>query len=144
MGRALASVLGPTDVVLLQGSLGTGKTTLSRGIVDGLGVRDPSVVSSPSFTLINIYQGRVPVYHVDLYRLSGSRELEGLGLDDFIGSSGVTLVEWGERLPALPQPAVVVCIEDLGDDARRLSVEGSAAWVASLQSTMRAARIAAL
>ena len=85
-------------MVFLRGSLGTGKTTLTRGIAQGLGIKDPSLVNSPSFTLVNIYYGRCPIYHVDLYRLDGERDLYSIGLDDFLGKDGVTVVEWSERL----------------------------------------------
>jgi tRNA threonylcarbamoyladenosine biosynthesis protein TsaE len=105
-------------VVLLRGALGTGKTTLARGIALGLGIEDGSLVSSPSFTLVNIYRGRCPIYHVDLYRLESERDIRSTGLDEFLGLDGVTIVEWGERLPALPDDAVVVDLEDAGGDTR--------------------------
>jgi tRNA threonylcarbamoyladenosine biosynthesis protein TsaE len=81
------------------GDLGAGKTTLTRGIAQGLGLADTSLVNSPSFTLVNVYQGICPIYHVDLYRLEGARDLYSIGLDDFMGSEGVTIIEWSERSP---------------------------------------------
>ncbi len=109
-------------VVLLSGALGTGKTTLTRGIAQGLGLEDSSQVHSPSFTLVNIYRGVCPIYHVDLYRLQGKRDLSSIGLDDFLGSDGVTVVEWSERLSIAFAPAAEVKIEDAGDDMRRLHI----------------------
>jgi tRNA threonylcarbamoyladenosine biosynthesis protein TsaE len=108
--------------MLLQGSLGTGKTTLTRGVVEGLGSPDGSQVNSPSFTLVNIYHGRCPVYHVDLYRLSGPKDLRSIGLEDFLGSDGVTVIEWSERLRDRPDHAIRVELEDAGEDKRRIRI----------------------
>jgi tRNA threonylcarbamoyl adenosine modification protein YjeE len=109
-------------VLLLRGSLGTGKTTLTRGVVEGLGVRDGSQVNSPSFTLVNLYHGRCPVYHVDLYRLSGPRDLRSIGLDDFLGREGVTVIEWSERLGYRVEAAIRVELEDAGNNKRRIRI----------------------
>jgi len=105
---------------LLRGTLGMGKTTLTRGIAEGLGLTDIGRVCSPSFTLVNIYQGRCPIYHVDLYRLSGARDLYSIGIDDFIGKDGVTIVEWSERLTELFPDAIEIEITDAGGDSRTL------------------------
>jgi tRNA threonylcarbamoyladenosine biosynthesis protein TsaE len=121
-GRELAKSLTVPGVVLLNGALGTGKTTLTRGIAEGLGLKDLGRVNSPSFTLVNIYQGCCPVYHVDLYRLRGERDLYSTGLDDFMGREGVTVIEWGDRLGYVPDQAVVIEIEDAGNDKRILRV----------------------
>jgi tRNA threonylcarbamoyladenosine biosynthesis protein TsaE len=110
-------------VVLLRGALGTGKTTLTRGIARGLGVEDPSRVSSPSFTLVNIYYGVCPLYHVDLYRLRGRKDLYSIGLDDFLGTDGVTVIEWSEKMDPVPEPAAEVELEDAGDDVRILRIK---------------------
>ena len=122
LGLQLAQVIPIPGVVLLRGALGTGKTTLTRGIAAGLGVEDAYVVSSPSFTLVNIYRGRCTIYHVDLYRLSGDRDLYSAGLDDFLGKEGATIVEWGERLTFPVKAAVTVEIEDAGNDKRILRI----------------------
>lgn len=121
-GKEFAKSLPIPGVVLLYGALGTGKTTLTRGIAQGLGLKDPGMVNSPSFTLVNIYQGFCPIYHVDLYRLRGERDLYLTGLDDFMGREGVTIVEWGERLGYVPAQAVVIELEDAGNDMRILHV----------------------
>jgi tRNA threonylcarbamoyladenosine biosynthesis protein TsaE len=122
IGLEIARSLPVPGVVLLRGSLGTGKTTLTRGMARGLGVNDPSLVNSPSFTLINIYHGRCPIYHVDLYRLDGEKDLYSIGLDDFLGSEGVTIIEWSERLPYEFPNATIVEIEDIGDEQRVLHI----------------------
>jgi tRNA threonylcarbamoyladenosine biosynthesis protein TsaE len=121
-GADIGRSLNVPAVVLLRGSLGAGKTTLTRGIAQGLGVEDTSLVNSPSFTLVNVYQGACPIYHVDLYRLEGDRDLYSIGLDDFIGNEGVTVVEWSERLADSFDDATVVEIEDAGDDERILHI----------------------
>jgi tRNA threonylcarbamoyladenosine biosynthesis protein TsaE len=105
-------------VVLLLGALGTGKTTLTRGLANGLGLQDPTLVHSPSFTIVNIYQGRCPIYHVDLYRLRGERDLSSVGLEDFLGQDGVTIIEWGERLGSDRDADLVVELNDSGGDTR--------------------------
>ena len=122
VGTEIAKALPVPGIVLLRGDLGAGKTTLTRGIAQGLGMRDPDLVNSPSFTLINIYHGVCPIYHVDLYRLEGERDLYSIGLDDFIGNDGVTIVEWSERLSHDFEDAVEVEIEDAGEDSRMLHV----------------------
>jgi tRNA threonylcarbamoyladenosine biosynthesis protein TsaE len=125
VGFDIGKSLKAPAVVLLRGSLGAGKTTLTRGIAQGLGLEDTSLVNSPSFTLVNIYQGVCPVYHVDLYRLEGDRDLYSIGLDDFLGSDGVTIVEWSERLTNPFDDATVVEIEDAGGDERVLHIRTS-------------------
>jgi tRNA threonylcarbamoyladenosine biosynthesis protein TsaE len=122
VGMELSGFVTVPGVVLLRGALGTGKTTLTRGIARGLGIIDPDSVHSPSFTLVNIYEGSCPIYHVDLYRLKDERDLYMTGMDDFMGREGVTIVEWGERLGAVPPQAIVVDIKDAGGDTRKLRI----------------------
>jgi tRNA threonylcarbamoyladenosine biosynthesis protein TsaE len=122
IGIELGRSLPVPGVVLLRGNLGTGKTTLTRGIAQGLGLEDPSLVNSPSFTLINVYQGTCPIYHVDLYRLHGARDLYSIGLDDFFGKEGVTIVEWSERLVFSLEGAIEIELKDAGDDRRILII----------------------
>lgn len=123
LGRSLAADLRAGDVVLLEGVLGAGKTALSRGIASGLGVPEEEV-RSPTFTLVNPYRGRLPVYHVDLYRIDTERDLDELGLEEILGTDGVAIVEWAERLAAWRPPhALVVRIEDRGGSEREIRIE---------------------
>jgi tRNA threonylcarbamoyladenosine biosynthesis protein TsaE len=122
IGIGLARKLRVPSVVLLRGCLGAGKTTLTRGIAEGLGIDDISRVSSPSFSLVNIYQGRCPIYHVDLYRLAGSRDIFTTGLDEFLGRDGITIIEWSERLLFQVDAALIVEIEDSGGETRTITV----------------------
>ncbi|HEX5070906.1 MAG TPA: tRNA (adenosine(37)-N6)-threonylcarbamoyltransferase complex ATPase subunit type 1 TsaE [Vicinamibacterales bacterium] len=118
LGRDLGATLGPGAVVLLSGSLGAGKTAFVRGLAEGLGC-DPATVSSPTFTLIQEYAGRVTLQHIDLYRLSPA-EVEDLGLEE-LTTQAVLAVEWPDRWHAAP-PAVNVTIESTGGDGRRITI----------------------
>lgn len=122
VGFDLAADLEPGDVVLLIGDLGLGKTVLARGIAAGLGV-DPAEVHSPTYTLVNQYRGRVPVYHVDLYRIDRESELDELGLEEILGGEGVTIVEWGERLGCYGvSNGLEVSFIDRGGTEREMSI----------------------
>jgi len=117
VGRELARTLGPGSIVLLSGELGAGKTAFVRGIAEGLGI-DPAEVTSPTFTLVQEYRGgRLPLYHVDLYRLVPA-EVDDLGLDEMTLAGGVTAIEWSDRLPRAFEGAITVRIE-LGDGSTR-------------------------
>ena len=119
VARGLAAGLGPGAVVLLHGELGAGKTAFVRGLAEGLGVPEEDV-SSPTFTLVQRYSGRLPLLHADLYRIT-TAEADDLGLDE-VGQQGVLAIEWAEKL-AHPVPgAIRVMLEDLGDDRRRLTI----------------------
>lgn len=124
LGQQLGKLLEPGQVVALQGPLGAGKTALIRGIARGLGVTEP--VTSPTYTIVNEYStGRVPLFHFDMYRLSGPEDLFDIGWEDYLDRDGVCVVEWSERvLDALEQP-VSVCIEKLErENARKITIEG--------------------
>ncbi len=122
LGERLARELPPRGVVLLIGNLGAGKTTLAKGIVNGLGAAGTDEVSSPTFTLIHEY-GEGRVYHVDLYRLDEPRQVETLGLDEIFERDGLVLIEWGERFPKLlPPDRVEIRISHLEGDEREIEV----------------------
>jgi tRNA threonylcarbamoyladenosine biosynthesis protein TsaE len=122
-GRRVAVDLPPHSWVLLQGELGSGKTTLVKGIVAGLGAAQPDEVTSPSFTLVHEYGNDNRVYHVDLYRIEDPSELATLGLEDLLAQQVTTIVEWSERLGGdLPVPRLLVQMEYLSDEERRIRV----------------------
>ena len=97
-GERLGQLLKPGDIVLLFGDLSAGKTTLTHGVCRGLGVNKKEHIRSPTFTLVNIYQGPIPVNHIDLYRLDSIAEIEALGLEENLFSKSVSIVEWAEKL----------------------------------------------
>jgi tRNA threonylcarbamoyladenosine biosynthesis protein TsaE len=124
LGRTIAESLTRAATVLLSGDLGAGKTVFAKGIAAGLGI-DPADVTSPSFTLINVHDGRLRLYHIDLYRLE-SAGCAGLGLEEiFEDPDGVVVIEWAERLRSLPQDAVRVQIESVDDESRRILIAGA-------------------
>jgi tRNA threonylcarbamoyladenosine biosynthesis protein TsaE len=118
-GRSLAPELFAGDVVLLSGALGAGKTAFVRGIAEGLSA-DPNDVSSPTFTIIQEYRGRVLLHHADLYRLA-PREVDDLGLEDLL-DEGVLAVEWPDRWTAPPAGAIHVSIESSAGDKRTITI----------------------
>ena len=103
-GKILAEIAEPGDVITLAGPLGAGKTALTQAIARSLGVDPRIYVTSPTFSLMHEYQGRLPLYHMDLYRLAGEDEIEALGLAEYFYGSGLTVVEWPERLGNLMPP----------------------------------------
>jgi tRNA threonylcarbamoyladenosine biosynthesis protein TsaE len=119
LGARLAPLLNPGDVLALTGELGTGKTRWVQGVCQGLAVAGP--VSSPTFTLVNEYEGRYPVYHIDLYRLEQSSEVLSFGLEDYLYGTGITLIEWAERAAHfLPADYLAVELYHLEDTKRRI------------------------
>jgi tRNA threonylcarbamoyladenosine biosynthesis protein TsaE len=121
-GAALGRTLGAGDVVALYGELGSGKTCFVQGLVRGLDVTAPA--TSPTFVLVNEYRGRLPVHHVDAYRIATLTELMDLGLLDLMGGDGVTLLEWAERAePLLPPRVVRVRIDGVGDEPRAITID---------------------
>ena len=126
-GRQFAARLKAPIVVLLSGELGSGKTTLTKGIVSGLGAATEEEVTSPTFTLVHFYGGsqRSPskVHHADLYRIENFHDFETLGMEDVFEQPGVLIVEWAERFPLRsPWPQIRVRLEHLDGDSRRLTV----------------------
>jgi tRNA threonylcarbamoyladenosine biosynthesis protein TsaE len=119
-GERLAAALRAGDVVLLYGELGAGKTAFVRGLARGLGAPEAEV-SSPTFTIVQEYMGRLTLYHVDLYRLE-PKEVDDLGLEELVSSDGVVAIEWAERWHGRPDDAIEVRLEYEGDDQRRIVV----------------------
>ena len=138
IGRQIAAELRAPALIVLIGELGAGKTTLSKGLIGGLGAAEPDEVLSPTFSLIHEYEGRPKVYHIDLYRLDRLPELDTLGLDDLWDQDAIVLIEWGEKFEAaLPGDKHEIRLEHAGGDERRI------AWTAQ-RSTSAAAPPSAL
>lgn len=124
LGQKLAGQLNPGDAISLEGDLGTGKTAITKGIASGLGITDP--ITSPTFTLVNSYEGRVTLHHFDVYRVDDPEELEGIGWEEYFDRDSVTVVEWGDRvLDILPPNIIRIRLtRDMDDmDGRIITVE---------------------
>jgi tRNA threonylcarbamoyladenosine biosynthesis protein TsaE len=125
-GRKIGARIKRPLLILLEGELGSGKTTLTKGIVSGLGAAREDEVTSPTFTLVHRYQGRTRVYHVDLYRVSGFHDLETLGLEDLFSEDAVVIVEWPDRLTLrIDWPILRISLEHVSEDTRRIRIEAS-------------------
>ena len=120
IGEMLGALLGPGDIVCLYGDLGAGKTSLSYGIALGLEVKE-QYITSPTFTFVNEYEGRVPFYHIDLYRLKDPEELENIGFEEYLDSDGVTVIEWAERAEdELPEERLSVYLNYVNENSREI------------------------
>ena len=128
VGRKLAGLLKPPQLLILRGDLGTGKTTLVKGIAQALDAAEADEVTSPTFTLIHEYDGAqdgrpVKLFHLDVYRLEGERQLETLGLDELLTPDALVLVEWGDKFKSLRKRATgEIAITSEGGDARKITV----------------------
>jgi len=128
VGRKLVALLNPPQLLVLRGDLGTGKTTLVKGIAQALDAADPDEVTSPTFTLIHEYDGTrdgkpVKLFHLDVYRLEGERQLETLGLEELLTPDALVLVEWGEKFKSIMKRATgEIAITSEGGDARKITV----------------------
>jgi tRNA threonylcarbamoyladenosine biosynthesis protein TsaE len=124
-GREIAARLHPPMIVLLSGELGSGKTTLTKGIISGLGAAREEEVTSPTFTLVHEFHNHCKVYHVDLYRVQGFRDLESLALEDALSGRAIIIVEWSERFSLRTDwPRVEIRLEHAGGDSRRIGIAG--------------------
>jgi tRNA threonylcarbamoyladenosine biosynthesis protein TsaE len=125
LGRELANRLPQSGVVMLTGDLGTGKTTLAKGIVEGRRAASADEVASPTFTLIHEYGNPVSAYHIDLYRLETFHEAARLGLEDLFVQPALVLIEWGEKFPELmPENRIEIRLTHSGEDNRKIEVRG--------------------
>jgi tRNA threonylcarbamoyladenosine biosynthesis protein TsaE len=126
LGQKIGAFLKANDVIALTGQLGAGKTTLIQGIAAGLGVKD--YVTSPTFIIINEYAGRLPLYHVDLYRLNEGLEIADLGIEEYFKRGGVTVIEWAERLGSLmPDSAEKIELKIVSEEEREICVSSGLA-----------------
>ncbi|MGQ3684774.1 MAG: tRNA (adenosine(37)-N6)-threonylcarbamoyltransferase complex ATPase subunit type 1 TsaE [Candidatus Loosdrechtia sp.] len=124
-GERLGRLLAPGDVIAFIGDLGAGKTTLIKGIVLGLGVDNRRAVKSPTFSLVNIYKGRLPVYHFDAYRLESIQEMIDIGSDEMIFGKGVSLIEWADKVySSLPKEYIKITLTAISENKRNIEVCG--------------------
>jgi tRNA threonylcarbamoyladenosine biosynthesis protein TsaE len=120
-GERVAGFLHPGSVVALRGGLGTGKTYLTKGIARGLGVKEE--ITSPTYTIIGEYQGKLPLYHIDVYRLGGDEDFTALGGEDFLYGPGVSVIEWSELVPrSIPHDAITIEITLLEGNRRLIRI----------------------
>lgn len=128
LGARLGRLLLPGDFIALEGELGAGKTQFAKGVAEGLQVDPGTPVTSPTYTILNIYQGRLPLYHFDLYRLQGADEIEELGFDEYFAGDGACLVEWPERLgEETPAQVLTVSLAHAGAEERSVSFSAAGA-----------------
>lgn len=126
LGKRIGAFLLPNDVIALTGQLGAGKTTLIQGIAQGIGVKD--YVTSPTFIIINEYEGRIPFFHVDLYRLNDVSEVEDLGIEEYFSRGGACVIEWAEKLGELrPKQAHEIKINVMAETEREICVSSGLA-----------------
>lgn len=123
IGEKIGRQLRQGDLVALIGDLGTGKTCLTQGIARGVGVYPNQIVNSPSYTLINEYAGKIPIYHVDLYRLQNHDELLDLGLDEYMEGNGICIIEWAEKLGSLKISHTKIQITWLSEMTREIEIQ---------------------
>ena len=126
VGEKLAKILPPGTVIAYRGDLGAGKTAFTRGLARGLGYTHP--VTSPTYTIVNEYLGgNLPLFHFDMYRLRSSDDLFDIGWEDYLDRGGICAVEWSENVEDALEDPVTVTIQKLGEDSRRITVEGGIA-----------------
>jgi len=149
IGEELGKLLKPGTIIALRGELGSGKTVLVKGIARGLDVKEEP--NSPTFVIMNAYEGRIPLYHFDLYRISGKDELESIGYEDFFFGDGVTVAEWADRVEdVFPENTIKIEIKFLekrgtqdfaslhneNSNIREIKFEGEEKWLSLFRSTV--------
>lgn len=138
-GRTLGELLMPGDFIALFGDLGAGKTQFAKGVAQGVGVPADETVCSPSYTILNVYEGRIPFYHFDLYRLSDEGQVSELGFDEYFAGNGASVVEWADRLGGqIPNDSLRVVFTIEGPERRRLSFGSTGARSAELLRSLSA------
>ncbi len=137
LGKNIGRLTIPGDILLLVGKLGAGKTCLTQGVAYGLGIEE--YISSPSFVLIREFSGRLPLYHIDLYRLELPREIANLGLDDYLYGRGVCVIEWAEKgLSLMPSEYMLIRIDYLADMKRSFEFEANGARYSKMLKELKA------
>jgi len=138
IGRVVGENLNAGDILALTGELGAGKTCLTQGMAIGLGVSESYPVTSPTFTLINEYQGKLMLYHFDLYRLKGLQDMEDLGYEEYLFGEGVCVIEWAEKIRDLFSDAVIsVSLTYLDESRREISISGDGDRMAQISNALK-------
>ena len=138
IGKIIGKHLTHGDIVALIGELGTGKTSLTQGIARGLGVPEEYQITSPSFTLINEYHGRVTLYHFDLYRLKGPPDLEDVGYEEYISGNGVNVIEWADKIiNILPDDTLFISLTYINENERELSITGKKEILEAISNVLK-------
>ncbi len=122
IGKKIGTLLQKGDILALQGTLAAGKTTITKGIAQSLGVKD--VITSPTFCLISEYEGKMPLYHMDVYRLDGAEDFANLGTEDMLYGNGISIIEWSEKIMSeLPKKTIKIVITPNEDGSRSIAIE---------------------
>ena len=122
IGKKIGTLLQKGDILALQGTLAAGKTTITKGIAQSLGVKD--VITSPTFCLISEYEGKMPLYHMDVYRLDGAEDFANLGTEDMLYGNGISIIEWSEKIMSeLPKKTIKIVITPNEDGSRSMAIE---------------------
>jgi tRNA threonylcarbamoyladenosine biosynthesis protein TsaE len=138
IGRILGEALTAGDIVALTGELGAGKTCLTQGIARGLGVPEVYQITSPTFTLVNEYPGRLNLIHLDVYRLSSSRDLQDLGYEEFFFGKGVTVIEWAEKIQdIIPEKSLSVTMAYLDQNQRSIDMKGQPDQITRISNILK-------
>jgi tRNA threonylcarbamoyladenosine biosynthesis protein TsaE len=138
IGRILGEALTAGDIVALTGELGAGKTCLTQGIARGLGVPEVYQITSPTFTLVNEYPGRLNLIHLDVYRLSSSRDLQDLGYEEFFFGKGVTVIEWAEKIQdIIPEKSLSVTMAYLDQNQRSIDMKGPPDQITRISNVLK-------
>jgi len=139
MGRLIGEILERGDVVALIGELGSGKTCFTQGLAKGLGVEENVPVVSPTFTLINEYPGKIPLIHLDVYRLSGPRDLEDMGYEEYFEGGGIIVIEWAEKIrDILPAKTLFVGMRYIDENTREMILEGPGDKIRKIEELLKA------
>lgn len=122
LGKKIGSMLQPGAIIAMEGNLAVGKTTITKGIAESLGIEE--AITSPTFTLISEYEGKMPLYHMDVYRLDSCEDFINLGVEDLMYGNGVSIIEWSERVrEELPKSTITLRLEIRGDGGRDITLE---------------------
>lgn len=125
LGKKIGTALKPGNILAFYGELGSGKTTMIKGIAIGLCVNEQDIVKSPSFIMVNEYSGRYPIYHIDLYRVKNIEEILSIGFDDYLYGNGVCLIEWAEKADKeLPDNVIKIELEVISAEQRKIKISG--------------------